>query len=381
MINIVGPVGLLGGFIEVVRGRLSFNRTRLILFLGLLSLVTLGSMYRSMTTVPLGATGSVPSILQFLGLTFFTTFEFAVAMDERRFFFIVNRVLLFIAIAGILQFSIQFLGVQIFTFSDYLPSAIMAEKGWNLQISYGIGQLYKSNGFFLVEPSVTSQFSAVAIVIEVLFFNRLWYILIFSLAFVAAFSGTGGFVLFGFIVASSLRLGVRGLTNALILVMVLTVMSGLVMLVSPDVAAMAQGRMNELQTPDTSGYMRFVTPFMMIGDVLDDSPMVALVGLGGGTSEHLTLPYAYEVNTPVKIATEYGFPALVIYVALFLSARRTPRQEVLVLPLMLLLLFTGGYQQFAPIIFFVALITCVASLKPFVPTFQSIAAFTSASAE
>ncbi len=364
MIPFAGPAGLALAALAVLQNRLSFSRPRLILFALLLFLVALGEAYIAGGVAPFSTSISTPSLAQFLGLTFFTVFEFAEPMDEAQFFAIVSRFFLIVAFAGAAQFFAQFVGVKIFTLAQYLPGSVMAEQGWNLQIPFGIGELYKSNGFFLVEPSVMSQFMALAIIIEILYFRRTLYLCMFLLSFVLAFSGTGGFVLFGFVLASAARLGVRGVVTAVLLLVLIAGMAGAVMVVAPDIAAMAQGRMGEFNTPGTSGHMRFVTPFWMISDVLRRYPMTALFGTGAGTSEHLSLPYDYDTNTPVKIGTEFGFPALAVYVCLFAVGRRTPRQGVLVLPALILLLITGSYQQFAPVVFLVALLVCTAWLKP-----------------
>ena len=363
MVPLAGPIGLAFAAAGLLQEKLSFNKPRLILFFVLLLLVAAGDVYNAGRPAPFGASISTPSVLQFLGLTFFTTFEFAEPMDESRFFQIVNKFFLYIAFAGSAQFFAQFVGVKIFTLAQFLPGSIMAEKGWNLQIPFGIGDLYKANGFFLVEPSVLSQFMAVAIIIEILYFKRTLYLCMFLLCFVLAFSGTGGLVLFGFVLASAARLGMRGIVTAILLLTLFAGVAAAVMFIAPDIGGMAQGRMSEFYTPGTSGHMRFVTPFWMMADVLHRYPMAAIFGTGGGTSEHLPLPYDYDTNTPVKIGTEFGLFTLFVYVLLFAVGRRTPRQSVLVLPMLILLLITGSYQQFPPVLFLVALLICMAWLK------------------
>ena len=134
------------------------------------------------------------------------------------------------------------------------------------------------------------------------------------------------------------------------------------MLLVPVVADIAIGRLHEFTTIGTSGFIRFVTPFWLINDVMREYPSAALIGVGAGTSEVLTLPYHYTVNTPVKIAVEYGFPVLILYFSLFLSGHRTKRQSALVPPAFVLLMFAGAYQQFAPVVFLMVLLTCTASL-------------------
>jgi hypothetical protein len=70
------------------------------------------------------------------------------------------------------------------------------------------------------------------------------------------------------------------------------------------------------------------------------------------------------VNTPIKVLLEYGLPALISYLALFLLNERTPAQRALVLPAMIMFLFAGGYQQFPPVLFLILLLLCTARLTP-----------------
>ena len=97
--------------------------------------------------------------------------------------------------------------MQVFSFKDYVPDSLLFESGYNLKIDFGISSLLKSNGFFLVEPSVMSQFMAMGIIIEVLYFRRLVWLGVLGLALVLAESGTGILVLAAFVVAVALRLG------------------------------------------------------------------------------------------------------------------------------------------------------------------------------
>lgn len=362
--NIVGPLGLLLAIAGAISGSLGLNVTRLRIYLMLLFCVVLGEMYSFVGLVFLNSVISIPSLIQFLAVSFFVVFEFSEPMDERVFFRIVMKFFLAIAICGIVQFFVQFIGISIFKFSDFLPASILAERNWNLQIAFGIGDLYKSNGFFLIEPSTTSQFMAVAIIIETLFFRRSLYIAFLALAFVLAFSGTGGIVFISFLCAAVVRLGGRGVAIVFLLLVVAAAVGTAVILIAPDMAEMAQGRLNEFSTPSTSGHLRFITPFWVINDVMDERPVTALLGMGAGISEHMTLPYDYNVNTPVKIILEYGFPALVLYVLLFSYGTRTPTQSVLVFPLLVLLFFTGAYLQFPPVVFMVSFLIGVARLRP-----------------
>jgi hypothetical protein len=362
ILNIVGPLGLGLAFVAVFAGVLGFDRARLAIFLALVTFVMLGQVHAYLGIVAYNGIIAMPSMLQWLGITSFTVFVCSERIPEDEFFAVVNRFLIVIAFAGIAQFFAQLVGISIFRFTGLLPSSILAETGWNMLIPFGIGDLYKSNGFFLVEPSVTSQFLAIGIIIEVLFFRRWLYLVVFGLALVLTLSGTGTLVLATFVLTVACRLGWKGVALAAVCILLAMVIAGGVMLIVPVVADIAIGRLNEFTTIGSSGFVRFVTPFWLINDVMREYPSAAFFGIGAGTSERITLPYHYAVNTPVKIAVEYGFPVLILYLSLFLSGRRTPRQSALVPPAFVLLMAAGGYQQFGPVVYLMVLLICTVSL-------------------
>ena len=145
--------------------------------------------------------------------------------------------------------------------------------------------------------------------------------------------------------------------------LILTLAVGAALFLAPDVGAALEERLDEIRRPGTSGHARFITPFWLLSDIMGPEPLRLLVGIGSGTSETINLTYDYDVNTPIKVALEYGVPALICYVLLFVLGRRTVLQKALVVPATVLVLVTGGYQQFAPILFPIFLITCVARLR------------------
>ena len=272
-----------------------------------------------------------------------------------------------IAIAGIVQFAAQFVGVRNFQFSAILPQSILYERWYNLVIPVGIGSLLKSNGFFIIEPSTFSQFMALGLIIEATLFRRPRYLIFFILALVLSFSGTGWIVLLSFLVAATFTLGRRGIVIATGTVTLLASAIGLIVLITPPVAAAFSSRIQEFWEIGTSAHMRFITPFWLLGYVIHREPLSLLMGIGSGASEAISVPWFYDVNTPVKVLLEYGLPALVAYLMLFLVNRRTPVQRALVLPGMVLFLFAGGYQQFPPVLFLILLMLCIAQLRTALP--------------
>jgi len=362
--NSVGPVGLLLGAIGLMQGTISFNRYRLSIYIFLLSWILLGLAVHAAWPLAYGVPPSMNSLIQYLVLTSFFTLSFTEPMDEMEFFHLVNSYFSVIAAAGILQFFAQYAGLSIFSFQGIIPPFMLVEFGWNLQIQTGIGGALKANGFFLLEPSIFSQFMALALIIEVLTFKRVGYLCLFVAGLFLSFSGTGWIVLGAFIAGLGASLGIRGLALALATSALLGGVLAAVVTLSPEAGAALGARMDEIFTPLTSGHMRFITPFWLLSDVLERAPSAIMVGLGPGTSEHLPLNYLYNVNTPIKITLEFGLPAFIAYLLLFVVNHHTPRQRAIIFPAIVMVLITGSYAQFPPVLFLLALIICVARLRP-----------------
>ncbi len=363
-ISIVGPIGLGLAAYGLAQGTLALHRVRLAIYLCLLGLAAMGAAWQAVHPNSYGIPPIWPSLAQFLVLTSFATLSFAETVEEAAFFGVITRLLVIIAAAGIAQFVLQFAGIRLFAFTGLLPDRLLYEAGWNLEIPVGIGEVMKANGFFLVEPSVFSQVMAIGLIIEVLMARRALYLAAFAAGLLLSFSGTGWIILAGFGLTAFAGLGRRGAVMGLAAGLIVVFAFGAMMLVAPDFAAAFSDRLAEFQTQGTSAHLRFVTPFWLLGDVVAREPSALLVGIGAGASERLVLPYAFDVNTPVKIVLEYGVPALMAYVALFATAGRTRNQAALVVPVLLWFFVTGGYQQFPPVLFFALLLLAVARLRP-----------------
>jgi hypothetical protein len=361
-VSVVGPLGLGLMAMALAQGTLVLHQGRLLAWLALAALVVLGLAWRASDTGLAAATPSLSSLLQFLALSAAAVVTFAEPVDEARFFRAVNACFAVVALAGIVQFAAQAAGVSVFSFTGLLPDWMLFEAGYNLQIPSGIGDLLKSNGFFLVEPSVFSQMMALALIIEVLTARRLRHLAIFAAGLLLSVSGTGWIVIAAFILAAPFGLGLRGLALAAAIVVLVAGVAGGLVLLAPDIADAFAGRIDEVLRPGTSGHMRFVTPLWLLSDMIGGDPTAALLGIGPGAAERLTLAYDYDVNTPVKVAVEYGLPALLAYLLLFTLGQRTPTQGAILVPALVLFMVTGGYQQFPPMIFVTLLLISIPRL-------------------
>ena len=365
-LSVVGPLGLLLAAFGVMQHGLVISRGRAMVFIALLGWIMLAGALRSAFPESFGTSTSWLSLLQFVTLTGFGVLVFAEPVDERQFFRVVNTIFMGLAIVGILQFLAQFGGLKLFSFKSFVPANLLLEGPYNTVIPIGAGGYMKSNGLFLVEPSVFSQFMALAIIIEVLMFRRLLFIAAFAAALMVSASGTGWVMIVAFVLTASFSLGVRGLVLSFVTVAIGFLAIAALAVLFPAGFDFFLSRTGEIYQIGSSGYDRFVTPWALGHFVLSREPWAALFGLGAGVSEHLAMEPAwnYNLNPPVKIALEFGIPGFVLYLLFLLIARRTSTQKALLAPVLVLLLLDGGYSQFPPVLFPALLLILMADLKP-----------------
>jgi hypothetical protein len=204
--------------------------------------------------------------------------------------------------------------------------------------------------------------------IEMLTFRRPLQLMLFGAGLVCSMSGTGWLMIFSFAITAALSLGGRGVLICIATVIVGLLGIGGLALFFPAGYDQLMARTDELSAMGSSGHLRFVTPWWIGSYVLGRTPWAALYGVGAGVAEHLGMRpiWDYDLNPPVKIALEYGFPGLFLYEGLFLLfARRTRLQRALLAPVLVMQMFSGGYQQFAPVLFPSMLLILLAELIPF----------------
>jgi len=135
-----------------------------------------------------------------------------------------SHVALLCALAGIAQFYAQFVfqAPWLFDFSRDLPWHLRGPSGYNTVIP--VGELYKSNGFFLREPSHFSFLMALALLAELQMARRPLRLVTFGLALLLTYSGTG---LLALSLGLMFPLGRRTLVQLLVLGVLGFVMFGL----------------------------------------------------------------------------------------------------------------------------------------------------------
>lgn len=361
----VSVATLLGYFLAawgLISGSLVFDRRRVALMLALCAVAWIAFGFQMNMRLAIAPRVSMASLVYWLVVTGFAVLTFREPVAEERFFRIINDCLVVVAVAGVVEFALQFVGIRLFSFRGIISGNLLIEDLFAVATPMDNGML-RANGFFLVEPSVFSQFMAIAITIETLYFRRTKWMLAFFAGLITSVSGTGWMVLAVAVLQAAISAGRRGILMGAMVSIAATAALILVWLAAPGFFDSFFDRIVEFRMQGTSGNERFVTPFLVLQAVLDDAPRTIFTGIGPGASEAVLVPFKYVIDTPIKVLMEYGIFGLTLYLALFLCARRTRRQFAMVGPLLFMLLFAGGYQIFTPVLFSVLLMLTVANLR------------------
>ena len=250
---------------------------------------------------------------------------------------------LFCALSGIAQFGAQFVIHQpwLFDFTDYIPEAIRGSGIYNTVIPVGAESFHKSNGFFFREPSMFSQITALALIAEVALFRRIIRMGILCCALVLSYSGTGIGVL---LIALMFPLGVRSLIRmALLAALGGLALGALIGFMGDALHLTMLERVHEFGTSGSSGFARFVAPFIVVWEAIDIDTWSVVVGhapdtwstilgYGPGTLARAIARNvsAYQVHDPTwsKLIFEYGLLGLASFTMLILRAINQSRAPV-----------------------------------------------------
>jgi hypothetical protein len=223
-----------------------------------------------------------------------------------------GAVAFFCALAGIAQFYLQFAihDPWLMDFRPYLPWKLRGPDGYNTVIP--VGRLFfKSNGFFLREPSHFSFLMALAILLELQLRRRAWRIATLGFALLLTYSGTGLFALsLGLMFPLGRRTLVQLLLFALAGFFVLTVLGDALNL------GFTLGRASEFGSERSSAYARYVAPVRVVLDEIGSTPWAVLLGHGPGTIQRTAHGLQTHDPTWAKLVFEYGLLGCLAFVAL-----------------------------------------------------------------
>jgi hypothetical protein len=247
----------------------------------------------------------------------------------------------FLAVCGIVQFLAQFVFPPhlAFPIENLLPESVVI-SGYNMQAPLAYGSaLYRSNGIFLLEPSFYSQLLGIAIVVELCGANRRLRLALYAAALVVSYSGTGLVILA--ICLPVLVLQRRRWGLVLAAVAVLALLGAFARELNLDVFL---ERADELQSPKSSGFERFVGGFYLFEQFLWHDPWRTLWGAGAGAfvshAAAAALP-ASEI-AHAKIIFEFGLVGAAVHFGFLIYCIAQSPAPAVVRLAVLVAFFMGG---------------------------------------
>lgn len=326
----------------LVSGRMVVDLNRLLLFSAMASVLLLTSLIGEKRT-------SVESIALLLVIYGIYVWQMRSSRAEHAYALrLFQSIMTLFAAVGLAQFFAQFVVPREWLFPFDLvidQSYFMSSYNYIIPLSYG-SEVIKSNGVVFLEPSFFSQFLAIGLVIECLFFLRWTRLFLLGAALFVSFSGTGLTLAALFIPWILVR---RGQLKVLLLIAITLC---LLFLIRQSIYLdVFMARSTELGSTDTSGFGRFIGPMWLISDYLVDDPLKLLFGIGAGSIEGYVQQTAYLSHDPpwAKVLFEYGLVGGVSFFAYFLYCvmARSP-SPTLSAALLYLFLFLGGYLLSGP---------------------------------
>lgn len=290
---------------------------------------------------------SVPSFLELLTIYSCWIFRIPLRRSEYlRILWFFQACMLSIIALMLLQYITQFMGLGMLTLEDFVPQAIIVRDFVYIQeISFGLGYL-KPNALVMQEASFLSQFIAMALIVEELFFRRKLISILFIIALVMTFSGTG-MILAGLFVPVVLR---ESATRLFLLVLTAAVI--ILAFVGFGWSDFILGRLGEFSEEGASAYVRFVAPFERILATLREGDLtVVLWGAGAGFVDRIRVNFAW--NPWCKIWIEYGLVTFFVYIIFTAIAYfENPPSRIIAAALLVEYWFTGGGSLLQPSIVF-----------------------------
>ena len=260
------------------------------------------------------------------------------------------------AVLGIAQYLVQFVGFQFFSFMLAIPALkpILVEPLFNYQpwVAYGSTTL-RSNGFFLVEPSIFSQLLMLAVVVEYFVLRRWRFLPVYGVAYIFTYAGTGLLALWLACALYLLTLP-RDAGRIVTFTIVAAVLAGIGSLVFPDQLASLTGRASELSYSGTSANARYMTQFGMIDAVAGETR--TLIGYGPGALERAQFYVPGGSSPTLKLYIDYGILGLLAFWTFFTGA--IWRRETAIVACFMLVNFQlgGGNLLFEPLIILTAIV-------------------------
>jgi hypothetical protein len=200
-------------------------------------------------------------------------------------------------------------------FFGIVPESMLIQPGESVEIGV------KSNGIFLAEASTMSQIAALGILVEILEFRRPRHLLVLTLAFLLAYSGTGtSMLLLGLPLAALVNPKAQLPAMGATLFALVLIATGFIDL------SIFTSRLGEFQDPGASGFMRFTSSFWQAADYFKTASLQELFfGKGPGYGFISAAFYVASSSAWFKLFLEYGALGTFVYISLFIFCFRRSR--------------------------------------------------------
>ncbi len=299
---------------------------------------------------------SLPSLLEFLSIYLCLIVRPTSGFNSLK----VQEIFLFYvricAVCGIIQYALQFAHIRLFSFGQIIPALkpILLEKdfAWNPLLSYGSSTL-RSNGFFLLEPSIFSQLLSAAVVLDIFILNRFRYVPLYLLAYMVSYSGTG-------ILSLAITLAIVGLTSFRNATRVVSVGIAAVMAIAlfsvfaPTQVSHFLNRFHELESTQSSGYARYAAQAEELHAFAGETR--SLLGYGPGATTRSEYYVPGSGNAALQLFVDYGLVGLSLFFLFFCKAVWRPKFSALSIFFIINFQLGGGYLLFAPYAMLVAVV-------------------------
>lgn len=344
-VSLTIPIMLIHVCFLLISGRMQFAPLRLGCYLAFAASCCLSQVIS-------GERFSLPSIAELLLIYSFLTVTTQVS--EQAYQAVLKRFISLMIIPAVIvlfQYSFQKvtgLGNPL-SMDRMFPKPILLQ-GYFYEAHYPWNSPFqRPNGFFFLEPSVVSMFTASAAIIELTYFKRFRYVLLMIGATALSMGGTGMTML---VIAAPFLLARESVPR--ILVVAVAAAAVLAVALEADVSLPLVSRLGELSQASSSGSGRMLIPAEHLARLLVD-PSHLLTGSGAGsTTADFGLAWAV-----LKLINEYGLLTTVIYVALYVMAFAGSYNVPLRIAISVIFHFTGGYLLDAMGVQFMAIIFCM----------------------
>ena len=333
MLGLLFPVLILVIGAGLATGRLQLVPMRFALYMLMLSILTLVQVFR-------GDMFSLPSMamMAVMCLSYVPSAKPGTVTDEDALRFFCN-LSAFIAVLGIVQFGLQFIGGKALAFpiETYVPDWLRTHGYNNITpLYYGAG-IYKATGIVMLEPSVFCQLSALGLTAELVYKNRPLRLLAYAGGIVVSYSGTGLLIL-----AFTLPLLVIFYQRWDLLLRGLVLLAILALLVEPLNLNVTMNRAGEFNSGGSSAFIRFVGWMELFADKVWNDPARALLGHGAGTFFSAASGYKAGEMAHAKIFFEFGVLGGLLYFTFILYCFFTSRAPLVLRAGVLVAYFMNG---------------------------------------